>query len=113
MHAWPGSIVGMSGADVLPFHTYLWKVASRCNINCSYCYVYNSQDSGWRRQPHFMSERVACQTAFRILEHCRRHDKTEVCITFHGGEPLLGGVEHLRMLTAVIREGLQKHGIEV
>ena len=98
---------------VLPFHTYLWKIASRCNINCSYCYIYNSQDSGWSKQPGFMSEQVARQSAKRILEHCRRHEKDDVCITFHGGEPLLGGVEHLRMLSAVVREELRDHGMKV
>jgi uncharacterized protein len=60
-----------------------------------------------------MSEDVARQTASRILEHCRRHGKQDVCITFHGGEPLLGGVEHLTMLTSVVREGLEEQGIDV
>jgi len=28
--------------------TVLLKVASRCNLNCTYCYVYNMGDDGWR-----------------------------------------------------------------
>ena len=31
--------------------TILLKVASRCNINCTYCYVYNMGDSAWKRMP--------------------------------------------------------------
>ena len=28
--------------------TVLLKVASRCNLDCSYCYVYNMGDEAWR-----------------------------------------------------------------
>jgi uncharacterized protein len=100
-------------APTLPFHTFLWKIASRCNLNCTYCYIYNSQDTSWRQQPPFMSEAVARQTASRILEHCRAHGKRDVCVTFHGGEPLLGGVDHLEMLITVVREELTDRGLEV
>jgi uncharacterized protein len=93
-------------SDIVPFHTYLWKIASRCNINCTYCYIYNLADTRWREQPKFMSEKVARQTAQRIREHCEKHDKKDIVIIFHGGEPLLGGVSHLKMLVSVIRETL-------
>ncbi len=95
-------------SKLIPFHTYLWKIASRCNINCSYCYIYNLADSRWREQPRFMSEHVAKQTALRIREHCLRNNKKDVLIIFHGGEPLLGGVSHLRMLVSVIKETLSE-----
>ena len=31
--------------------TVLLKVASRCNLDCSYCYVYHMGDEAWRDQP--------------------------------------------------------------
>ena len=31
------------------------KVASRCNLNCTYCYVYNMGDNSYKLQPKFMS----------------------------------------------------------
>ena len=34
--------------------TVLLKVASRCNLDCSYCYVYHMGDDGWRYQPKLM-----------------------------------------------------------
>ena len=76
---------------IIPFHTFIWKIASRCNLNCSYCFVYNMADQRWREQPAFMSDAVARQTAARVREHCQKHDKRDVSIVFHGGEPLLGG----------------------
>ena len=47
---------------ILPFHTFIWKIASRCNLNCTYCFVYNMADQRWREQPAFMSDAVARQT---------------------------------------------------
>ena len=35
--------------------TVLLKVSSRCNINCSYCYVYHQGDTSWQRMPKHMS----------------------------------------------------------
>lgn len=89
---------------VLPFDTYIWKITSRCNLNCSYCYVYNSADSSWRFQPKLMSEEVVRLTAQRILKHCRVHGKYEVSIVFHGGEPLIGGLSHLQTIVNTIEE---------
>lgn len=104
----------MSGRqNLLPFHTFLWKTASLCNLNCSYCYVYNLDDQTWRDQPKLMPESVARQAAWRIRAHCEANDKSEICITFHGGEPLLGGVRQLRMLTTVIDDVLVEAGIRV
>ena len=34
---------------------HIIKVASRCNLNCSYCYVYNQADTTWRDRPSVMS----------------------------------------------------------
>jgi len=105
---------------IIPFHTFLWKTASRCNINCTYCFVYNLADTLWRTQPALMSEEVARQTARRIREHCEYHNKSNISITFHGGEPLLGGMKQLRMLVSVIEEilpdfkiclGIQSNGL--
>src|SRR6476620_264492 len=99
-------------APVVPFHTYLWKIASRCNLNCKYCYVYNLADQRWRRQPHFMSEDTARQCACRIREHLQKHDKKDLVIIFHGGEPLWGGIDQLRMLCTIIREELTDYGFQ-
>jgi hypothetical protein len=40
---------------VIEIDTVLIKVASRCNINCTYCYVYNMGDSGWAQMPNHIS----------------------------------------------------------
>ncbi len=97
----------------IPFHTFLLKTASRCNINCSYCYVYNQADDRWRLQPKFMSADTVALTVRRIREHLCAHGKTDCNVVLHGGEPLLGGRSHLEMIVNTLLHGLVDHGIEV
>ena len=35
--------------------TVVLKLASPCNLNCSYCYVYNHEDQSWRNRPTFIA----------------------------------------------------------
>lgn len=100
-------------ASPVPFHTFLLKVASRCNLDCTYCYVYNQDDDQWKNQPKRMSADVAAQTAERILEHCLAHDKKDVSIVFHGGEPMIGGEKHLRVLLEAITNSMRGHGMRI
>src|ERR1035437_7100887 len=57
-----------------PFHTFLVKVSSLCNLNCSYCYVYQSPDDSWRWKPKFLDEMTAFRIAARIQEHVKTHE---------------------------------------
>ncbi len=105
--------VNESGASLVPFYSYLWKVASRCNINCTYCYVYNLADQRWKLQPHFMSEETARWTARRIREHLEANGKKDLLVTFHGGEPMLAGAERLARYLEIIDEEIGSRGFRV
>ena len=97
------------------------KIASRCNLNCSYCYVYNKGDDGWKQQPALMSERTVRELVDRVVAHCRTHRLERFHFVFHGGEPLLAGpgfirffVEHARTRLASLTEtafSLQTNGV--
>jgi len=69
------------------------KVASRCNLNCSYCYVYNKGDSSWKERSPIMSEETFDAALYRILRYCISTNQQSVSLTFHGGEPTLLGVK--------------------
>ena len=51
--------------------TVLLKVVSRCILNCTYCYVYNMGDEGWRSQPKRMSESVQAATVEQMSDLVR------------------------------------------
>jgi uncharacterized protein len=80
------------------------KVAQRCNLNCTYCYVYNRGDDSWRDRPAFISERVARQLGRRIREHCERFGDELFTVELHGGEPLLLGRRRMQRLVDMLRE---------
>lgn len=65
------------------------KVASRCNLNCSYCYVYNQGDTTYRKQPKVMHSDTVKAIIARVRAHCHRHSISHFEFIFHGGEPLL------------------------
>ena len=85
--------------------TVLLKVASRCNLDCSYCYVYHMGDTGWRAQPRLMSPSVITKIGTALREqYCLQ--KTPFSVVLHGGEPLILGAKRLAILCSVIRESL-------
>jgi len=91
----------------IPISSYVVQLASRCNLNCSYCYVYNMGDQSWRTMPHFMSTEIVSLTASRIYEHCKIHDLDEIFVSFHGGEPLLYGTSRMRNLLVRFSQALK------
>jgi uncharacterized protein len=76
------------------------KVASRCNLNCSYCYVYNAGDRSYLKQPLVMSDATIDILVKRVAAHCRRHRLGVFTFVFHGGEPLMAGQRFFRHFAA-------------
>lgn len=92
-----------AGHEPVPFQQFIVKVHSRCNLSCSYCYVYEMADQAWRQQPKRMTRPIAAKLAERIAEHAGRHDLPSVEVILHGGEPLLAGPRWLTELTGSLR----------
>jgi uncharacterized protein len=86
-----------------PFQQFILKIHSRCNLSCSYCYVYEMADQAWRELPRLMSRAVTETVAKRIDEHVRGHRLPSVDIILHGGEPLLAGTQWLTEVTGLLR----------
>lgn len=75
---------------VQPFDEIVFKVHSRCNLACTYCYMYELADTqSWREQPRVMETSTLMYAAEQINRHSYTHGQKEVSVIFHGGEPLL------------------------
>ena len=87
--------------------TVLLKVASRCNIDCSYCYVYHMGDSGWRDMPAVMSD-ATIDAVSVALGHLRDDQVRPYAVVLHGGEPLMLGQRRLEHLLRKLRGALPR-----
>jgi uncharacterized protein len=96
--------IRQAGHEPVPFSQFILKVNSRCNLSCSYCYVYEMTDQAWRDMPIRMSHAVAAKTAERIGNHAERHGLEAVDVILHGGEPLLAGADWLADLVTLLRD---------
>jgi uncharacterized protein len=80
------------------------KIAERCNLNCSYCYMYNHEDQSWRNRPKFMSDKVYTATLHAIRDYCERRPGHQMYVVFHGGEPMLIGKTRFAAMCRQARE---------
>ena len=85
---------------------YVLKVASRCDLACNHCYVYEHADQSWRAKPKFITQAIARQAARRIREHAEAHRLTTVHVVLHGGEPLLLSHDRLRGILSTLRSSI-------
>ena len=104
------------GADLPPLQ-FVLKTASRCNLNCSYCYVYNKGDESWRARPALMGDDVFDASVARIRRYREASGQPAVAVSFHGGEPCLIGAgrfakrcDRLRRELGDVRLILQTNG---
>jgi uncharacterized protein len=65
------------------------KVASRCNLNCEYCYMYNLGDNTYKLQPKVMSAKIVDALLDKVRTYLTKSGSKTFRFIFHGGEPLL------------------------
>ncbi len=94
-----------------PISQLLVKVASRCNIDCSYCYWF--RDASVYDKPKLMSAEVLHQLVQRIEEHVTRYSLMDLPIVLHGGEPLLWGVENFHRMAEACEAITSRTGCEI
>ncbi|MDA5285616.1 FxsB family cyclophane-forming radical SAM/SPASM peptide maturase [Streptomyces sp. NPDC054904] len=91
-----------------PIRQFVLKTHGRCNLACTYCYVYEMADQGWRTRPAVMAPTTALRAAERIAEHAAAHALPRVDLVLHGGEPLLGPPAALAAPVEAVRAALAR-----
>jgi uncharacterized protein len=94
-----------------PISQLLVKVATRCNIDCSYCYWF--RDAAVYDKPKLMSAEVLHQLLRRIEEHLAKHVIVDFPIVLHGGEPLLWGVDNFHRMAEACEAISSRTGCEI
>ena len=87
------------------------KIASRCNLNCSYCYMYNLGDRTALEQPKVMPDPIIDATVRRCMEHAAARGLDRFRFVFHGGEPLMAGPDKFRRLIETARRMGRELGV--
>lgn len=90
-----------------PFRQFILKIHSRCDLACSYCYVYTKVDQRWRARPKVMSRELVGTVSRRIGEHVRAHCLDRVDVVLHGGEPLLAGADRIADCARALRAAVE------
>src|SRR5262249_51924055 len=85
------------------------KVAELCNLNCSYCFIYNHEDRSYLERPKFMEPPVFDHLLERVREYCERRAPHRISLTLHGGEPTLLGPARVAAYAHRAREVLGPH----
>lgn len=82
------------------------KITERCNIDCSYCYVFNKADQSYKEHPALISIDTVTQLARFLEDAVSKHSIDRVMIDFHGGEPLLIGKRRFSNICNIFMERL-------
>lgn len=94
-------------------NTFLCKVASRCNLDCDYCYMYHHADQSWRARPRFMSDETVAAFSRNLADYAASTNLDAVTVLLHGGEPLLAGEERITRFCGAVRKALEPLGTSV
>jgi len=105
MHNLPGSQPVTADQKISQI---ILKIATRCNLNCSYCYVYNHEDTGFKFRPKFIDDHLYDNVLTRIEQYCVARSISNFLICFHGGEPTLVGLRRFGELVTRARRRLDR-----
>lgn len=104
---WAPAELTFDDAHPRGIYTYVMKVASRCNIDCDYCFMFHAADQSWKTKPKIIAAETVQKAAERIDAHAAEWGLEEVLIAFHGGEPLLIGKSRLIEFSEILRNSIR------
>lgn len=88
------------------------KTVERCNIDCTYCYFFNSNDDSYKFHPPYISQNVIEKTAAFLAQGAEDLDIDIIKIIFHGGEPLMQKIDKFDAMCDTFKNTLHKQKVE-
>jgi len=86
--------------------TVILKVSERCNINCTYCYFFNSNDKTYKNHAAFILLETVNLVANFLSKSIVEHNIKFLRIDFHGGEPLLLKPDYFSQICEIFTSSL-------
>lgn len=86
------------------FSSIILKLTAVCNLDCTYCYMFNLADRTFERVPKHMSEETATAAVSALARHARNAGTEGIKVVLHGGEPTLWPLSRFRALFGRITE---------
>ena len=87
-------------------NTIVLKVASPCNLACTYCYEYNHGDNSWKKKPKKISLETIQELAKKLQLYIEKNKIKSFNLVAHGGEPLLLGPNYMNELYTILYNNL-------
>lgn len=87
--------------------TIILKTTTDCNLRCRYCYEFD------RNGDTYIGKRIKADQLVSIIKRTARlFPDSSILWMFHGGEPLLSGVDCFRQVADCIRRVNKEYGVE-
>jgi uncharacterized protein len=84
------------------------KITERCNINCTYCYMFNKGNDDYLSRPANIDSEWIDDVLRFLVEGVAALQVKRVNVVFHGGEPLMLKKGKFREICLKLRSGLDE-----
>ena len=85
------------------FQIFVKPVGAACNLRCSYCYYLGKHDVGITDQPAVMPDDILEKY---IIQHIEATTDETIMFSWHGGEPVMAGINFFRKVVTLQRKNL-------
>lgn len=96
------------------FQSAIIKLTAFCNLNCSYCYMFNLGDRTYLNMPQYLDD--TCFEVFidDVYSYMQQKKLKVFSIVLHGGEPFLWPLISFKKLFKIINSGnTEDHKIKI